>query len=85
MQAAGTCLSSLLSINCNGFKFKVIGAERREAIVIVVVGAEPEDYGLIPEGGGGWTALRNCCNTGRRVVSGVWWWWWSIVRVETDM
>ena len=51
MQAAGTCLSSLLSINCNGFKFKVIGAERREAIVIVVVGAEPEDYGLIPEGG----------------------------------
>ena len=26
---AGLCLSSLLSINCNGFKFRVIGAERR--------------------------------------------------------
>ena len=66
MQAAGTCLSSLLSINCNGFKFKVIGAERREAIVIVVVGAEPADYGLIPEGGGGWTGLHNA------VIEDVW-------------
>ena len=58
---AGRCLSSLLSINCNGFKFKVIGAERREAIVIVVVGAELGDYGLISERGGvdldlNWTA-----------------------------
>ena len=64
---------------------------RREAIVIVVVGAELQsyigDYGLISERGGPGPgpALHSCCN-GRRMVCGLCcvWWWWSMVRVETS-